>query len=132
MANDCFLSWAIKGVGDHLEIILMFLVSAIKSATIGSPTASAIADGTSMAAPHVTGALAHYLDTQCEAPSPEVVKGWLQHHATTSAVTLNDIGITPNKLLYMPCYWGENFFLDHWWDLFIHFCWHRRLLNMQS
>ena len=62
-----------------------------------------------MAAPHVTGVLARYLDTQCEAPSPEVLKGWLQHYATESAITLQDIGITPNKLLYMPCFWGKVF-----------------------
>ncbi len=90
--------------------LIFWIFPGIKSASIGSPSSSAVADGTSMAAPHVTGALVRYLSTQCDAPPPEMLKGWLLNTATESAITLQDIGITPNKLLYLPCFWGKCLF----------------------
>ena len=39
-------------------------------------------------------------------PSPAAVKAWLLNLATQDAIDTVDPN-TPNKLLYMPCFWGK-------------------------
>jgi len=70
-----------------------------------SNTAYASDSGTSMASPHVAGAVALYL--QCAADlTPASVWAWLNGNATLNAITLvhsaavgSDTGVSPNKLL---------------------------------
>ena len=71
----------------------------IKSAFRGSTTATAVMSGTSMAAPHVTGAAALVLDA---APTflPRQVRDYLVTRATTGKVT--DRRNAPNQLLFVP------------------------------
>ncbi len=38
-------------------------------------------------------------------PPPATVKAWLLNMATNDVVD-GDVMNTPNKLLYMPCFWG--------------------------
>ncbi|WP_436500419.1 S8 family serine peptidase [Actinokineospora sp. HUAS TT18] len=74
--------------------------SNIDSAVNTSNTAYGQKSGTSMAAPHVTGALALRL---ADAPSstPADLKKWIVDNATTGKMTNIRPG-TPNKLLYLP------------------------------
>lgn len=72
--------------------------SEITSAWNTSPTASAILSGTSMAAPHVAGAAALYLQTNPTA-TPAAVRSWLYGNATTGVLTGIGTG-SPNRLLY--------------------------------
>jgi aqualysin 1 len=70
----------------------------ITSAAIGSTTASRQESGTSMAAPHVAGAAAIYLQSNPNA-TPAQVKSWIVGNATTNR--LSNIGSgSPNRLLY--------------------------------
>jgi subtilisin family serine protease len=71
----------------------------IRSAYPGSTTATAVLNGTSMAAPHVTGAAALVLDA---APTyrPAQVLAFLVGQATTGRVT--DRKGAPDRLLYVP------------------------------
>lgn len=71
----------------------------IVSAWNTSNTATATLSGTSMAAPHVTGAVARYLSTNPTA-SPSAVTSWLVSNATTSVVRRAGGG-SPNRLLYV-------------------------------
>jgi subtilisin family serine protease len=74
--------------------------SSIKSAWIGSDTASNTRSGTSMAAPHVAGVAALYLDLFNTA-SPATVNSAVKSAATSGVITLNNpFSMTPNKLLY--------------------------------
>jgi hypothetical protein len=63
--------------------------------------------GTSMAAPHVTGAIARYLSTMWEnpRPTPAEVARWLDSMATKDNIIYenNDEETSPNKLLYIDC-----------------------------
>ena len=69
----------------------------IKSAWIGSDSATATIDGTSMAAPHVTGAVARYLETH-PAASPAEVAAWL---GATDTLGIVAQAMTPHDdLLY--------------------------------
>jgi subtilisin family serine protease len=71
---------------------------AIRSAWNSSDSAATKADGTSMAAPHVTGAIALYLSKRPTATTSQV-RNSLLFNATSGAVT--DRGQdSPNKLLY--------------------------------
>ena len=67
------------------------------------PSRPAFKSGTSMAAPHVTGAVARYLSTMTsQKPTPREVAYWLDSMATNDKLK----GITttsPNKLLYIDC-----------------------------
>ncbi|GAA2996816.1 S8 family serine peptidase [Actinokineospora diospyrosa] len=74
--------------------------SNIDSSINSSDTAYGQKSGTSMAAPHVTGALALRL---AEAPSstPADLKKWIVDNATTGKMTNIRAG-TPNRLLYIP------------------------------
>jgi len=78
----------------------------IKSAWIGSTTATKTISGTSMASPHVCGAAALYLGDNPTA-SPATIKSYLVNQATNNVI---DLGCgttactrTPNKLLYTTC-----------------------------
>ncbi|MCG8461967.1 MAG: S8 family serine peptidase [Holophagales bacterium] len=56
--------------------------------------------GTSMAAPHVAGALALYLAANPGA-TPAQMRNWLSTNATTGVLTQLGTG-SPNKLLHVP------------------------------
>ena len=71
---------------------------AITSASRASDTATAVYSGTSMAAPHVAGAVALVLDAHPRW-SPARVRNYLVAHATTGRVTNRGSG-SPNRLLY--------------------------------
>jgi serine protease len=72
--------------------------SSITSAWHTSTTSTRTISGTSMAAPHVAGAAALYLQRSPSA-SPSTVKSWLTNNATTGRVTSPGTG-SPNRLLY--------------------------------
>jgi subtilisin family serine protease len=74
--------------------------SDITSAGISSPTASAVMGGTSMAAPHVAGVAAHYLQ-QVPAGTAAQAASWIVSNATLNQVTSAGTG-SPNRLLYTP------------------------------
>jgi subtilisin family serine protease len=74
----------------------------ILSAWIGSDTDSKYEDGTSMAAPHVAGAVAQYLE-QFPTASPSTVASALTGNASLNKIALSGTSAgagTPNKLLY--------------------------------
>ncbi len=76
----------------------------------GSTNTYANLDGTSMATPFVTGALARYLQLLSTAPTNstngrDAAWNWLSSNATQNAVTYYDTGRaqqTPNRLVYVP------------------------------
>jgi len=74
--------------------------SSIRSAWMGTDTSTAIKSGTSMAAPHVSGVAALYLDL-FNAATPATVNNAVKTNATSGVITLNNLfSGTPNKLLY--------------------------------
>ncbi|MBB5868177.1 subtilisin family serine protease [Allocatelliglobosispora scoriae] len=74
--------------------------SSILSAYHTSDTATTTLSGTSMAAPHVAGAIARFLTTAPTA-TPAQIHTWVMDNATTGALVNLPSG-TPNKLLYIP------------------------------
>lgn len=72
--------------------------SSIRSAWIGSTSATNTISGTSMASPHVAGVAALYKATFGNASSSTIVS-WINSNATTNVITGNVSG-TPNRLLY--------------------------------
>jgi len=72
--------------------------SSIKSAWIGSTTATNTISGTSMASPHIAGVAALYKGNYGDAASSTIVS-WINNNATLSKITGNVTG-TPNRLLY--------------------------------
>ena len=72
--------------------------SSIKSAWIGSTSATNTISGTSMASPHVAGVAALYKGAFGDAASSTIVN-WINTNATTGRITGNPTG-TPNRLLY--------------------------------
>ncbi len=70
----------------------------IKSAWIGSTTATNTINGTSMAAPHVAGVAAQYLQLNPGA-SPAAVTNWIITNVTPNKIINNPVG-TPNRLLF--------------------------------
>ena len=72
--------------------------SSIRSAWIGSSTATATISGTSMASPHVAGVAALYKATFGNASSSTIVN-WINSNATTGVINGNPSG-TPNRLLF--------------------------------
>jgi len=77
----------------------------IKAAWIGSNTATSVISGTSMASPHVAGALAVYLGhTIAEGlpnPVPSDVQAFIKRVATPNHISNVGTG-SPNALLYSP------------------------------
>jgi subtilisin family serine protease len=76
--------------------------SSVRSAWIGTDTSTAIRSGTSMAAPHVAGAAARYLD-RYGFTAPNVIHSYLWNNATVGRITLHSLSTTywtPNRLLY--------------------------------
>lgn len=76
--------------------------SSIRSAGIGSDSATVVRSGTSMAAPHVAGAAAQYL--QVNGPTaPATVHSYLLSTATQNRIGLHSASAaynTPNRLLF--------------------------------
>ncbi|HEY0809510.1 MAG TPA: S8 family peptidase, partial [Longimicrobiales bacterium] len=72
--------------------------SSIRSAWIGSTSATNTISGTSMASPHVAGVAALYKGAFGDAASSTIVS-WINTNATTGRITGNPSG-TPNRLLY--------------------------------
>jgi len=72
----------------------------VRSAWVGGTTATRLSSGTSMAAPHVAGAAALYLQTHRSA-TPAAVWTALRDRASTGKVTGAGAG-SPNRLLYVP------------------------------
>lgn len=70
----------------------------IVSAGIASDTATAAMTGTSMAAPHVSGAAALYLSDYPSA-SPATVKNAILYASTANVIS--NTGVSPNRLLYI-------------------------------
>ncbi|HEU4560154.1 MAG TPA: S8 family peptidase, partial [Longimicrobium sp.] len=76
--------------------------SSVKSAWVGSDTASMTRSGTSMATPHVAGVAAQYLQTHPLA-TPATVWGAINAIANTGVITRHSLSVangTPNKLLF--------------------------------
>jgi len=78
----------------------------IKSAWIGSNTATNTISGTSMASPHACGVAAMYLGLN-PMSSPAQVKSWMAANANANMINMictNDVcRKTPNLLLYNAC-----------------------------
>ena len=69
------------------------------------PSGPSTKSGTSMATPHVTGAIARYLSTMMsEKPTPKEVAHWVDSMATNDK--LSGVMASPNKLLYVDCNTG--------------------------
>jgi subtilisin family serine protease len=88
-SNDVLASFS--NFGDCVDVIAPGV--AIKSTWVGSTTATRSLGGTSMASPHVAGAIARYLSTGISSAT-------LLSQSTMNAVTGNFQG-TPNRLLYL-------------------------------
>jgi subtilisin family serine protease len=77
----------------------------VTSAWIGSNTATNTISGTSMATPHVAGAIALYISKND--PTPASVSSWLKSQTTNNVINLNCLNSacqqSPNALLYSPC-----------------------------
>jgi subtilisin family serine protease len=87
---------------DYGECIEIFAPgSNIKSAWIGSPTATSTISGTSMASPHVAGAVAEYL-SQYPTNTPKQIYDDIREMATADVVSNPGTG-SPNLLLYRGC-----------------------------
>lgn len=69
----------------------------IRSAWVGSSSASASLDGTSMAAPHVAGVVARFLEREPRASSGQV---WGAVRDLSTWDVVSDLAGTPNRLVY--------------------------------
>jgi subtilisin family serine protease len=74
--------------------------NAITSAWIGSNTATSTISGTSMAAPHVAGAVALHLGHITTTENTKETHDWINNVATYDVVT--NPSTTPNRFLYSP------------------------------
>jgi cerevisin/serine protease len=74
----------------------------VTSAWIGSNTATNTISGTSMACPHVSGAVAKFLQSSPKASTIEV-KAFLQTQASEGLIENGNIGGTKNFLLFADC-----------------------------
>jgi len=72
----------------------------ITSAWKDSDTSVATLSGTSMASPHVAGAVALHLGHITTSPSTQEIHNWFNDHATYDVVT--DANTSPNRFLYSP------------------------------
>jgi len=76
----------------------------IESTGHTSPTSTRALSGTSMATPHVAGAILRHMSQLDRIPSPAEVKEWVVSSASIHHINMNGIHEeTPNKLLYAPC-----------------------------
>ena len=58
--------------------------------------------GTSMACPHVVGAVARYMSSVTTAPTPAACQNWVRTQATQDAINFRaGHGTSPNRLLYV-------------------------------
>jgi len=100
-STDARASWS--NVGTCVDIFAPG--NAILSAWIGSNTATSTISGTSMASPHVAGAVAqrlgHVLFEGGVPPTPVDIDIWVKSVATPNKVTNVGTG-SPNLLLYSP------------------------------
>ncbi|MVA74756.1 S8 family serine peptidase [Auraticoccus sp. F435] len=69
----------------------------IRSAWISSRTSTQVLDGTSMAAPHVTGVVARFLERQ---PRASVKQVWAAIRSDATLDVVRDPAGTPNRLVY--------------------------------
>jgi subtilisin family serine protease len=79
----------------------------IKSAWIGSPTATNTISGTSMASPHVAGVISLYL-SENPTKTPTEVRNYILSLATSNMIDMDCAGdavcsATPNKLAFTAC-----------------------------
>ncbi|XP_070545529.1 uncharacterized protein [Ptychodera flava] len=99
--NSADLQWESTNYGRCVDILAPG--EGITAAWIDSPYSITTITGTSMAAPHVAGAIAKYLSAQSRVPSPSAVKSWLDTSTTKDRIQLAPwakFAGTPNKLLY--------------------------------
>jgi len=75
--------------------------SSITSAWIGTPTSINTISGTSMAAPHVCGAVAVHLGHDPEAGDTNAIHAWVAQTAT-QGVVINPGTNSPNRMLFSP------------------------------
>jgi subtilisin family serine protease len=100
-ANDTRASFGKRGASNFGSCLDLFAPGLeIRSAAITSDTDSRLEDGTSMAAPHVAGAAALYLENNPTA-TPAQVANALINNATPGKVTDPGDG-SPNRLLFIP------------------------------
>ena len=66
---------------------------------------TAVLSGTSMASPHVVGAISRYMSSLESAPTPANVAAWIKGTATRGALTWTggSHDTSPNLLLFAPC-----------------------------
>jgi aqualysin 1 len=98
-STDRRATWDSRGRSNYGSVLDVFAPGkSIFSAWIGSDTTHATLEGTSMAAPHVAGAAAMYLQTTPGA-SPANVAAALTSSATSGVIQDPGAG-SPNRLLY--------------------------------
>ncbi len=96
--NQSDTKWSQSAYGPCVDVFAPGV--AIKSAFYRSSTDSYILDGTSMAAPHVAGAIARYLNIYPDT-TPAQMSSVLTGAATPNVVASAGTG-SPNRLLYIP------------------------------
>ena len=91
--------WSHSNYGRCVDILAPG--SDILSASFSDTSAGLEISGTSMAAPHVAGVIARYIQHMCEPPMPTQIRAWLTSTATKGKVTVPST--TTDALLYKTC-----------------------------